>query len=138
MWKGRQEGNIAKQAHCQRRKAQKQGCRVAGLQRARDVVLPGLEDLVIGKRISARRPGLGRPWDEEGRGLAGGSQGAWRGLAGQALCLDERPQTHMPKPYIALRRMGRISFKLWKKVRIGASQSLLMFYRSQSNTKPKT
>ena len=97
MWKGRQEGSIAKQAHCQRCKAQKQGCRVAGLQRARDVVLPGLEDLVIGKRISARRPGLGRPWDEEGRGLAGG-------LAGQALCLDEQPQTHMAKPYIALRR----------------------------------
>ena len=31
-------------------------------------MLPGLEDLVIGKRISARRPGLGRPWDEEGAG----------------------------------------------------------------------
>ena len=83
-------------------------------------MLPGLEDLVIGKRISARRPGLGRPWDEEGAG-------ARRGLAGQALCLDERPQTHMPKPYIALRRQGRILFKLWKKERIGESQSLLMF-----------
>ena len=82
MWKGRQEGNIAKQAHCQRRKAQKQGCRVAGLQRARDVVLPGLEDLVIGKRISYGRPGLGRPWDEEGAGARKGSQGlagGWRG-----------------------------------------------------------
>ena len=38
-------------------------------------MLPGLEDLVIGKRISARRPGLGRPWDEEGAG-------ARRGLVG--------------------------------------------------------
>ena len=37
-------------------------------------MLPGLEDLVIGKRISYGRPGLGRPWDEEGRGLAGGWQ----------------------------------------------------------------
>ena len=77
-------------------------------------------------------------WEDLGMRRGGGSQGVGRGLAGQALCLDERPQTHMPKPYIALRRMGRISFKLWKKVRIGASQSLLMFYRSQSNTKPKT
>ena len=42
-----------------------------------------------------------------GRGLAGGWRGAGRGLAGQALCLDERPQTHMPKPYIALRRQGK-------------------------------
>ena len=79
-------------------------------------MLPGLEDLVIGKRISYGRPGLGRPWDEEGagarRGLtragrARGLAGARRGLAGQALCLDERPQTHMPKPYIALRRQGK-------------------------------
>ena len=82
MWKGRQEGNIAKQAHCQRCKAQKQGCRVAGLQRARDVVLPGLEDLVIGKRISARRPGLGRPWDEEGAGARRGLAGGWQGVGG--------------------------------------------------------
>ena len=39
-------------------------------------MLPGLEDLVIGKRISARRPGLGRPWDEEGAGARKGWQGA--------------------------------------------------------------
>ena len=65
-----------------------------------------------------------------GRGLARahrGWQGVGRGLAGQALCLDERPQTHMTKPYIALRRQGRILFKLWKKERIGARQSVLMF-----------
>ena len=46
-------------------------------------------------------------WEDLGMRRGGGSQGVGRGLAGQALCLDERPQTHMPKPYIALRRQGK-------------------------------
>ena len=66
-------------------------------------------------------------WEDLGMRRGRGLAGAGRGLAGQALCLDERPQTHMAKPYIALRRQGRILFKLWKKERIGAGQSLLMF-----------
>ena len=43
-------------------------------------------------------------WEDLGMRRGRGLARAGRGLAGQALCLDERPQTHMAKPYIALRR----------------------------------